>query len=163
TTSTTSTTSTTTTVAPTTPIAATGPGNPYDFYTSVASCAAAQEARCSACLPKNTCRPITNSGDGGAECRQFDAQGDNGRGYALMRADLALEIDAVASCTRGAAPQCAQAVHAAETLGKLANNADFVDDATCSDALDACLSAIYGDPPLPPVTLPPPTPAAAGC
>jgi len=36
-------------------------GNPYSFYGSFEECAAAQRARCDACLPGSSCTPITNA------------------------------------------------------------------------------------------------------
>jgi len=133
--------------APATPpnaLAASAEGNPYSFYGSVAECAAAQRTRCEACLANNSCTAITNLGDGNAECPQLGAQG--GRGYFLICINLALAIDAVATCTQGRAPSCPRDAHASESISSLENNASFLDDAACGGPLDTCLATIYGAP-----------------
>jgi len=123
-------------------LAANAEGNPYSFYGSVAECAAAQRTRCQACLADSSCTAITNLGDGNAECTQLDAQ--EGRGYFLICINLALAIDAVATCTQGRAPSCPRDPHASESISTLANNAGFLDDAACGGPLDTCLATIYG-------------------
>lgn len=126
-------------------VAANAEGNPYSFYGSVAECAAAQRTRCQACLTDGSCTAITNLGDGTAECTQLDAQG--GRGYFLICINLALAIDAVATCTQGSAPACPHDQHASESISTLENNAGFLDDPACGGPLDTCLATIYGPPP----------------
>ncbi|HEX7839722.1 MAG TPA: hypothetical protein VF469_19740 [Kofleriaceae bacterium] len=119
-------------------------GNPYSFYGSVAECAAAQRNRCDACLADGSCTAITNLGDGGAECTQLAA--NSGRGYYLICIDLALAIDAVASCTASGAPSCPRDTHASESISSLGANARFLDDAACAGPLDSCLATLYGAP-----------------
>jgi len=119
--------------------------NPYSFYGSVAECAAAQRTRCEACLTDGSCTAITNLGDGNAECTQLGAQG--GRGYFLICINLALAIDAVATCTQGRAPSCPIDPHASEAITSLENNAGFLDAAACGGPLDTCLATIYGPSP----------------
>lgn len=125
-------------------LAANAEANPYSFYGSVAECAAAQRTRCEACLPGGSCAAITNLGDGNAECAQLGAPG--GRGYFLICVNLALAIDAVATCTQGRAPSCTGDTHASESLSSLENNASFLDDTACSGPLDTCLATLYGAP-----------------
>lgn len=108
-------------------------GNPYSFYTSVASCANAQRTRCEACLATNSCT--------GADASCAALAADDGRGYALECINLALQIDTVASCTADRAPACPFDV----TPSGLDTNASFLDDATCSSALDQCLDHVFGD------------------
>jgi hypothetical protein len=117
-------------------------GNPYSFYGSVAECAAGQRARCEACLGDGSCTAITNLGDGNAECTQLAASG--GRGYFLICINLALAIDAVATCTEGGAASCPRDTHASDSISSLENNARFLDDAACGGPLDTCLATIYG-------------------
>src|SRR5204863_1542372 len=115
---------TTSAAAPPTPAdpgTPTAGANPYSFYGSVAECAFAQRARCESCLPANNCVPVTNA-DGASECTQLAA--DNGRGYFLICADLAVAITAVDGCIAIDAPGCARDPHATGTLDKLAANAD---------------------------------------
>ena len=122
-------------------------GNPYSFYGSFEECAAAQHARCDACLPGSTCTPITNASDGNTECTMLGA--NSGRGYFLLCINLALAITSVDRCTGDAAPTCVRDPHAADSLTTLENNADFLADPTCAGALDTCLAKIYGAPPEP--------------
>lgn len=129
-------------VDPTT-MASTG-GNPYSFYGSFEECAAAQRARCEACLVGSTCTPITNASDGNTECTMLGA--NSGRGYFLLCIDLALAIASVDRCTGDAAPACPRDPHAADSLATLENNANFLADSTCAGALDTCLAKIYGAP-----------------
>lgn len=119
-------------------------GNPYSFYGSVAECAAAQRNRCDACLADRSCAAITDLGDGNAECEQLAANG--GRGEYLICINLALAIDAVASCAASRAPGCPRDPRASESIASLAANAGFLDDATCAAPLDACLARLYGAP-----------------
>ncbi|HEY0476645.1 MAG TPA: hypothetical protein VGD37_03925 [Kofleriaceae bacterium] len=123
---------------------ATAAANPYSFYGSVAECAAAQHERCDACLAHGSCTAITDLGDGNAECTQLAANG--GRGDYLICVNLALAIDAVASCTAGGAPSCPRDPRASESIATLENNARFLDDTACARPLDACLAALYGPP-----------------
>ena len=124
-------------------VASTG-GNPYSFYGSVAECAAAQRSRCDACLPTSSCRPITNIADGNAECTMLGD--DAGRGYFLLCINLSLAITSIDRCTGDAAPACVRDPHAADSLATLENNADFLADPSCGDALDGCLARIFGPP-----------------
>ncbi|HET7500172.1 MAG TPA: hypothetical protein VFK02_04190 [Kofleriaceae bacterium] len=126
------------------PPAGNAEGNPYSFYGSVAECAAAQRRRCDACQASASCTPITDQGDGAAECTQLAA--DGGRGYFLLCINLALAIDAVASCTAGDAPSCPRDPRASESIDSLEANARFLDDATCGGPLDGCLATLYGAP-----------------
>ena len=119
--------------------------NPYSFYGSVAECAAAQSERCAACLPDHACTAITKDSDGGAECAVLEA--DGARGAFLICIDLALAIEPVATCAASTAPSCPRDTHASESLSSLASNAEFLDDAACGGALDACLASIYGPAP----------------
>lgn len=119
-------------------------GNPYSFYGSVAECAAAQQRRCDACLADSSCTTITGTARGDDECRQFAAGG--GRGYSLICINLALAVDAVASCAAGSAPSCPRDVAASRSLSSLEANARFLDDAVCASPLDACLAKLYGAP-----------------
>jgi hypothetical protein len=122
--------------------AANAAGNPYSFYGSVAECAAAQRARCDACLAGGSCTAITNLGDGKAECTQLTANG--GRGDYLICINLALAIDAVAACAASSAPSCQRDTHASESISSLEANAGFLDDPACAAPLDACLATLYG-------------------
>lgn len=115
--------------------------NPYNFYSSVAQCAAAEKLRCEACLPGSSCQPIIAGDDGNAECSQLAA--NQGRGYSLVCINLALAIDTVSSCTAAAAPGCPRDTHASESIATLANNAVFLDDSTCSAPLDRCLGSVF--------------------
>ncbi|MBX3157565.1 MAG: hypothetical protein KF773_16440 [Deltaproteobacteria bacterium] len=124
-----------------------GAGNPYSFYGSVAECAFAERARCESCLSASNCVPETDASSGNTECETLAA--NDGRGYYLFCANLALAITAVAQCTAVDASGCPRDVHAATSLSTLGNNANFVDDATCSAALDGCLAKIFGAPPEP--------------
>jgi hypothetical protein len=72
-------------------------GNPYSFYGSFEECAAAQRARCDACLPGSSCTPITNASDGNTECTMLGA--NSGRGYFLLCINLALAITSVDRCS----------------------------------------------------------------
>ena len=117
-------------------------GNPYSFYGSVAECAAAQRDRCDACLSGGTCTAITDASSGNAECTQLTANG--GRGEYLICVDLALAIDAVASCAATSAPACPRDTGASASISTLEANAEFLDDPTCAAPLDACLAALYG-------------------
>lgn len=130
-------------IAPT--VAAAGTGNPYNFYASVADCAAAEQSRCDACVPAGSCGSITSLGDGLAECTLFAENA--GRGYSLVCINFALAIDTVASCTASRAPGCARDPNASGSLSTLDNNAVFLDDATCGAALDGCLATSYGTAP----------------
>ncbi|MEO8701953.1 MAG: hypothetical protein ABI867_18050 [Kofleriaceae bacterium] len=121
--------------------------NPYSFYGSIGECAFAQRTRCDSCIGTGTCEAITSSADGDAECATLAE--NNGRGYFLICANLALAIVAVERCAGDAAPGCPRDVTAASNLAQLENNASFVDDATCGGALDGCLGDIYGAPPEP--------------
>jgi len=132
-------------------------GNPYTFYTSIASCAAAQAQRCEACLGKGTCTPLEGTGDGNAECTQLAA--NDGRGYSLACINFALAIDTVASCSASAAPACPIETRAATSIALLTANADFLDQPTCAGALDQCLGEIYGD--ASPTSTPPPAPGSS--
>jgi hypothetical protein len=122
-------------------------GNPYTFYSSVAECAAAQQARCDACVPNHSCAPITEHGDGTAQCQQLAA--DDGRGYSLVCINFALAIDSVASCAAATAPSCPIDRNAELSL---TTNADFLDRTECAGPLDRCLAEHSG------ATTPAPTP-----
>jgi hypothetical protein len=126
-----------------TPTASTG-GNPYSFYGSVEECASAQRTRCAACLNGTACTPITDAADATTECTALDA--DAGRGYFLLCINLSLAITSVERCTGAAAPACPRDHHAADSLTTLDNNAEFLADAACADALATCLAKIYGAP-----------------
>jgi hypothetical protein len=130
-------------------------GNPYSFYQSIGACAADQRARCVSCLPEGSCVPVTDMTDGNTECSQLGANGE--RGFSLVCINLALAIDAVASCTAERAPSCPQDVRASESFASLENNARFFDDGACGQPLDACLLKVFGDSPDP--TPPPPLPS----
>lgn len=117
-------------------------GNPYSFYGSVAECAAAQRDRCDACLSGGACPALTDAASGYAECMQLTANG--GRGEFLICINLALAIDAVASCAASRAPSCPRDTGASESLSTLEANAEFLDDPACAAPLDACLAALYG-------------------
>jgi hypothetical protein len=119
-------------------------GNPYSFYGSVEECAAAQQSRCNACLPSNSCVPVTNTTDGNAECTTLGA--NNGRGYFLLCINAALAISSVDTCAAKDAANCARNTKAADSLADLEANADFLDDMTCNSALDSCLAKIFGAP-----------------
>jgi hypothetical protein len=121
-------------------------GNPYSFYGSVAECAYAQRTRCEACLPSGTCKPVTTS-DGTTECMRL-AEND-GRGYFLLCINLSLAITSVDDCTASVASTCGRDTDAASDLGQLENNARYLDDTSCGDALDVCLAKIYGAPKTP--------------
>ncbi|HSN34277.1 MAG TPA: hypothetical protein VLU41_16425, partial [Ideonella sp.] len=119
-------------------------GNPYSFYGSVAECAAVQRSRCEACLPSSNCVPVTNTSDGNAECTTLATNG--GRGYYLLCINAALAITSVDRCTADHAASCPRDTHAADSLSTLDANADFLDTAECSTALDSCLTTIFGAP-----------------
>jgi hypothetical protein len=123
-------------------VAAAG-GNPYSFYGSIGECAAAQRTRCEACLPGNNCEPITNT-DGNTECNRLAE--DDGRGYFLMCANLAIAINSVNTCALDNAPNCPHDETAANRFDALEANAAYVDDPACGQPLDKCLSDIYGAP-----------------
>lgn len=118
-------------------------GNPYSFYGSVAECAQAQRLRCDACVPTGDCVAITDS-DGATECARLAE--DGGRGYFLLCINLSLAITGVAECAADGAPACPRDENASRTLAELAQNASFLDDATCSAVLDGCLAELYGEP-----------------
>jgi hypothetical protein len=122
--------------------AANAAGNPYSFYGSVAECAAAQRDRCAECAATGTCTAITDLGNGNDECALLTANG--GRGEYLICVNLALAIDAVASCAARSAPSCRGDTAASASFARLAANAAFVDAAACAAPLDACLAALYG-------------------
>ncbi|HEX4416762.1 MAG TPA: hypothetical protein VH165_02635 [Kofleriaceae bacterium] len=119
-------------------------GNPYSFYGSFEECAQAQRARCEACLPGNTCTPVTDTSDGNAECTSL--ADNSGRGYFLLCIDLSLAITSVDRCAGDAAPSCPRDAHAADSLATLDANTDFLDNPACAGALDGCLAKIYGAP-----------------
>jgi hypothetical protein len=123
-------------------VAASAAGNPYSFYGSVAECAAAQRDRCDACLAGGPCPAITNAPSGNAECMQLTDNG--GRGEFLICINLALAIDAVASCAATGAPSCPRDTGASVSLSSLEANAEFLDDPACAAPLDACLASLYG-------------------
>jgi hypothetical protein len=134
-------------------------GNPYNFYSSVGECAAAQQLRCEACLPTNTCTPISGSGDGDAECAQLaEAQG---RGYSLVCINFALALDSVSSCTTSTAPSCPFDPHASESLVALQENSDFLDRPECAGPLDRCLANAFG--PAPTSSTTPPRNSSTDC
>ncbi|MCW5808925.1 MAG: hypothetical protein KIT31_41620, partial [Deltaproteobacteria bacterium] len=133
-------------------------GNPYSFYRSVGDCAADQRTRCSRCVAQHSCVPVTDLADGEAECAQLAA--DHDRGFSLVCINLALAIDTVSSCTAGRAQACPQDTRASESFAALANNASFLDDATCQRALDECLAQVFD--PVPPPRQPSPS-QPAGC
>jgi hypothetical protein len=118
-------------------------GNPYSFYGSVAECAQAQRLRCDACVPTGDCVAITDS-DGATECARLAE--DGGRGYFLLCINLSLAITGIAECAADGAPACPRDEDASRTLAELAQNASFLDDATCSAVLDGCLADLYGEP-----------------
>ncbi|MCW5805183.1 MAG: hypothetical protein KIT31_22620 [Deltaproteobacteria bacterium] len=91
-----------------------GAGNPYSFYGSVAECAFAERARCESCLSASNCVPETDASSGNTECETLAA--NDGRGYYLFCANLALAITAVAQCTAVDASGCPRDVHAATSL-----------------------------------------------
>lgn len=62
------------------------------------------------------------------------------RGHYLLCINLALAIATVADCTNDTAAQCAQATNAGNQLSALELNSVFLDDASCSTALDGCLA-----------------------
>lgn len=134
-------------------------GNPYNFYGSVGECAAAQQLRCEACLPNNTCTAISGTGDGDAECAQLAA--DQGRGYSLVCINIALEIDSVSSCTTTSAPSCPFDAHAGESITALDHNSSFLDNVGCAGALDVCLANVFG--PGPTSTTTPPRDTSVDC
>jgi len=117
-------------------------GNPYNFYTSIGACAAAQQQRCEACLPNNTCAPLSGTGDGTAECMQLAA--DQGRGYSLVCINYALAIDTISSCTVSSAPSCPFDANAGQSLSSLQKNSDFLDRPDCAGPLDSCLANVFG-------------------
>jgi hypothetical protein len=118
-------------------------GNPYSFYGSVEECAAAQSARCTACLADDNCQAIEPNGDGAAECNTLGS--DGGQGYFLICINLALAITSVDTCASSAAPSCARDPSAADSIEGLQENADFL-TSPCAGALDGCLAQIYGAP-----------------
>ncbi|HEY4181122.1 MAG TPA: hypothetical protein VGM90_29965 [Kofleriaceae bacterium] len=118
-------------------------GNPYSFYGSIGECAAAQRTRCEACLPSGNCEPITNT-DGTTECNRLAE--DDGRGYFLICANLAIAINSVNNCALDKAPSCPHDETAANRFDSLEANAAYVDDPACGQPLDKCLSDIYGAP-----------------
>jgi hypothetical protein len=126
------------------PRAANAAGNPYSFYGSVAECAASQRDRCAACSAAGACAPITDLGNGSAECTRLTANG--GRGEYLICINLALAIDAVAACAASRAPSCPRDTGASESISTLEANAEFLDDSGCAAPLDACLATLYGAP-----------------
>lgn len=148
-------------------------GNPYSFFGSVAECAAAQRGRCEACLPSTTCvAESRDAADGNAECQTL---GENdGIGYYLFCANLALAIATVEECVGGSSPAgCAPVSTASNQLVALEANRAFVDDEVCRGGLDSCLSTIFGRPgedyppfadagPQPPQP-PPPRDVSPGC
>lgn len=140
-------------------------GNPYSFYGSIAECASAERNSCDACLAGGSCPAITDLGDGDAECTQL-AAGD-GRGYSLICVNLALAIDAVASCAARRAPSCPRDTRASESISSLDANAGFLDDPGCAAPLDACLARLYGAPrggsPSPGGSSPPPRDTTVSC
>ncbi|MEP6859008.1 MAG: hypothetical protein ABJE66_00210 [Deltaproteobacteria bacterium] len=136
-------------------------GNPYTFYTSVEACAAAQQQRCEACLPKGTCTSLSGTGDGNAECSALAAE--PGRGYSLVCINFALAVDSVDSCAATSAPTCAIDTHAASTIASLDHNADFLDQPTCTSALDVCLGQIFGNAPTSTTTPPPSSDNSPSC
>ncbi len=127
------------------PARAVAAGNPYAFYGSVAECAAAERLRCESCLPSSTCDAESrDASDGNAECTALAA--DDGVGYFLFCANLALAIRTVETCTGEAVPGCTPVSTASNQISALDANRDFVDDPVCRDGLDSCLSKLYGDP-----------------
>jgi hypothetical protein len=120
-------------------------GNPYSFYGSTAECAQAHRLRCESCVADGLCARLTpDSVDGISECATLAAE--EGRGFFLFCANLALSIDNVAVCADRRAPSCPSAEGAADSLTTLTANANFIDDPLCGTALDACLAEIYGSP-----------------
>jgi hypothetical protein len=123
-------------------LAARASGNPYNFYGSLGECAAAERARCEACLPTATCaRETRDAADGNSECQTLAASG--GRGYYQLCANLSLAIRTVGGCVEDRS-DCGYDASAGNQLSRLSANDRFVDDDTCRGALDACLSRIYG-------------------
>jgi hypothetical protein len=140
-------------------VLAADPGNPYSFYGSVAECAAAQQLRCEACLPTNTCTSISGSGDGTAECAQLAA--GQGRGYSLVCINFALAIDSISSCAATSVPSCPFDAHAGESISTLEHNSDFLDRPACAGSLDSCLANVFG--PAPTASTTPPRNTSVGC
>jgi len=140
-------------IAPDDPI-----GNPYTFYTSIASCAAAQQQRCEACLVNGTCTPLSGTGDGNAECTEMAANA--GRGYSLACINFALAIESVSGCAAHDAPTCPIDTRAASSIANLETNADFLDQPSCSSSLDQCLGEVFGNA-TPSATTPPPSPGSS--
>jgi len=128
-------------------------GNPYTFYGSVNECAASQRERCEICLGGGTCQSQSrDQSDGLTECQTLAA--DQGRGYYLFCANLALAIQTVSDCV-GEIAGCPIDEAASNQLSALGGNSVFVDDGTCAAALEECLTDLYGasdgDFPPPPV------------
>jgi hypothetical protein len=119
-------------------------GNPYSFYGSVNECAAFQRTRCESCLSNNSCEAVTADTDGATECQTL--ANSDGRGYYLLCINLALAITSVANCSADKASGCARDVDAANDLGQLENNKNFLEDQACASTLDGCLADIFGAP-----------------
>lgn len=114
----------------------------WTYGTSRGACANTVSADCATCLGGGLCEPVWGSVSGMEACTMLQA--DPGRNYDLVCINLAVSLADIRACVQGRAPSCAIDDNAIDLPAELTNNANFLDDATCAAALDACLAQLYG-------------------
>jgi hypothetical protein len=114
-------------------------GNPYRGYSSLEACTADVTERCGRCLTSGSCDAhptLQDFADAKSECSFLSQDGSR---PAELCALALLSISAVGDCVRSTSPTCALPGVPAESSA-LPEAAAFVAEATCVQALDACLS-----------------------
>lgn len=106
------------------------------------ACASQVDADCATCLGGGLCEPVWGSVSGMEACTMLEANAS--RNYDLVCINLAVSLADIRACVQGRAPSCAIDDNAIDLPAELANNANFLDDATCGAALEACLDQLYG-------------------
>ncbi len=109
---------------------------------TIGSCASSVQNDCQVCLTGGACPEIWSGVSGNQACTTLDAQA--GQNYSLLCINLAVSLGDVGSCMTRTAPSCGFDTSAILTPAKLSANSNFVGNATCHDALDACLAELYG-------------------
>ena len=114
----------------------------WTYGATRSACATTVASDCATCLGGGLCEPVWGSVSGMEACTMLEA--DPGRNYDLVCINLAVSLADIRACVQGRAPSCAIDDNAIDLPAELANNANFLDDATCAAALEACLSELYG-------------------
>jgi hypothetical protein len=113
-----------------------GNRNPYNFYESIAACAAAEANRCGACMPAGTCEEKLGSGDGNTECAVLSTTAN---GYELACLMYAYSMSTVEFCMDDAAPACRPA-DLRVALDNLESFRPVFNDPACMASIDQCVA-----------------------